>query len=180
MEELKRNKPIVSVLIPTRNNDKDLIDCLDSIGHLDFPSNKIVIIIWDNNSRQECKSKVKDFLAHMTKEKQIRSVFIEHDNNYGVHTSRDELFKRVSADVQFALSIDDDVMLPPQLFRDLFSEFHHDNLPLWEEVKRKLSIYPKSYGLRMTEELPALYLVVRLIQPDCIVETGVSARASFA
>ncbi len=56
----------------------------------------------------------------------------------------------------------------------------HDNLTGWEEVKRKLSIYPKSYGLQMTKELPALYLIVRLIQPDCIVETGVSAGASSA
>lgn len=54
----------------------------------------------------------------------------------------------------------------------------NNNLPLWEEVEKKLSIYPNCYGLQMTKELPVLYLIVRLIQPDCIIETGVSAGAS--
>lgn len=58
-------------------------------------------------------------------------------------------------------------------YADLSS--HQD---LWEEVKQKLSIYPDSYALQMTKELPAVYLVIRLIKPDCIVETGVSAGAS--
>lgn len=52
------------------------------------------------------------------------------------------------------------------------------NLPLWKEIEKKLSIYPSGYGLQMTKELPVLYLTVRLIQPDCIIETGVSAGAS--
>ncbi len=32
----------------------------------------------------------------------------------------------------------------------------------------------------MTRELPALYLLIRLIKPDCIIETGVSSGASSA
>jgi predicted O-methyltransferase YrrM len=55
---------------------------------------------------------------------------------------------------------------------------YENNIALWEEIKEKLAIYPSGYGLQMTKELPALYLTVRLIQPDCIIETGVSAGAS--
>jgi predicted O-methyltransferase YrrM len=54
------------------------------------------------------------------------------------------------------------------------------NSPLWEAVEKHLSIYPNGYGLQMTRELSVLYLIVRLIQPQCIVETGVSAGASSA
>jgi len=127
MEELKRNKPFVSVLIPTRNNEKDLIDCLRSIENLDYPSDDVEIIIWDNNSSQESKNKVKNFLFKMTKEKPMRVEFIEHNDNYGVYTSRDELFRRVSPDAEFILSIDDDVLLPPQLFKELLPVFQRDN-----------------------------------------------------
>jgi len=127
MEELKLNKPVISVLIPTRNNEKDLIDCLDSIGHLDYLLDKIEVIIWDNNSRQESKDKVKNFLSDMTNGKPIQVKLIEHDDNYGVYTSRDELFKRVSPDAEFVLSIDDDVVLPPQLFKELLPVFQRDN-----------------------------------------------------
>lgn len=52
------------------------------------------------------------------------------------------------------------------------------NRALWEEVKQKLSIYPNDYGLQMTKELSSLYLLVRLAQPQHIVETGVSAGVS--
>lgn len=119
--------PYLSILIPTRNNEKDLIDCLDSIGHLDYPLDKIEVIIWDNNSRQESKDNVRDFLSNMTNEKPIQAELIEHDDNYGVYTSRDELFKRVSPDAEFVLSIDDDVLLPPQLFKELLPVFQRDN-----------------------------------------------------
>ncbi len=54
----------------------------------------------------------------------------------------------------------------------------NNNLPLWEEIEKKLAKYPNCYGLQMTQELPVLYLIVRLIQPDCIIETGVSGGAS--
>ena len=48
------------------------------------------------------------------------------------------------------------------------------------EIKEQLSIYPMGYGLQMTTELSSLYLLVRLIKPDIVVETGVSSGASSA
>ncbi len=53
-----------------------------------------------------------------------------------------------------------------------------DNAPLWQEIKEKLSVYPSGYGLQMTRELPCLYLLIRLTQPDTVIETGVSSGAS--
>lgn len=119
--------PYLSILIPTRDNEKDLIDCLDSIGHLDYPFDKIEIVIWDNNSRQESKDKVKQFLSNMTNEKPRQVEFIEHNDNYGVYTSRNELCKRVGSDAQFILSIDDDVILPSQFFEGLLPVFQEDS-----------------------------------------------------
>lgn len=54
------------------------------------------------------------------------------------------------------------------------------NAPYWGEIRENLSIYPGSYGLQMTRELPFLYLLVRLIKPNIVVETGVSSGASSA
>lgn len=54
------------------------------------------------------------------------------------------------------------------------------NAPYWGEIRESLSIYPESYGLQMTMELPCLYLLVRLMKPDIVVETGVSSGASSA
>jgi len=55
-----------------------------------------------------------------------------------------------------------------------------NNTPCWKEIRENLSIYPGQYGLQMTMELPSLYLIVRVTQPDIVVETGVSSGASSA
>jgi len=67
-------------------------------------------------------------------------------------------------------------------FKDIDEAYKglHVNSMLWREIEQKLSIYPDSYGLQMTRELPCLYLVTRLIKPDWIIETGVSSGASSA
>lgn len=55
-----------------------------------------------------------------------------------------------------------------------------NNSGLWGEIRSKLSVYPENNGLQMTRELSALYLLVRLVQPNHMVETGVSAGVSSA
>jgi GT2 family glycosyltransferase len=49
----------------------------------------------------------------------LRIEFFENNSNYGVYTSRDELLKKVSSDAKFVCSIDDDIILPPNLFKGL-------------------------------------------------------------
>lgn len=120
-------RPFLSILIPTRNNEKDLMDCLRSISALDYDFRRIEIIIWDNNSSLEGRKKIMGFLADISKEKMVQVEFIENSDNYGVYTSRDELFERAAPDAEFILSIDDDVILPSQLFTELLPLFEQDN-----------------------------------------------------
>jgi len=56
----------------------------------------------------------------------------------------------------------------------------HQNNALWTELKEELSLYPNGYGQQMTRELPALYMITRILKPDVIMETGVSSGASSA
>ncbi len=62
-----------------------------------------------------------------------------------------------------------------QAYQDL-----HQNLECWERIEQELAVYPAGYGLQMTSELRSLYLITRLIEPNCVVETGVSSGASSA
>lgn len=55
-----------------------------------------------------------------------------------------------------------------------------DHKLLWDEIDNNLSIYPNNYGGQMTRELPCLYLLVRLLKPNRVIETGVSAGVSSA
>jgi GT2 family glycosyltransferase len=122
-----QQQPYISILIPTQNNEEDLIDCLNSIRTLDYPYDKIEVIIWDNDSRQESINRIANFLLQIREEKNIRVEFMQHNDNYGVYTSRDELFKLVGPDAEFILSIDDDVILPPELLKEALPIFAKDN-----------------------------------------------------
>jgi predicted O-methyltransferase YrrM len=52
------------------------------------------------------------------------------------------------------------------------------NTACLDEIRENLKNYPDNYGLHMTMELPSLYLLVRLIRPAIVLETGVSSGAS--
>jgi len=119
--------PNVSILIPTRNNEGDLLDCLDSIMNLDYDLKKVEIIIWDNDSRAEGKERVKRYLSETKKGKTRNAEFIEANGNYGVYTSRHELLKKVHPDSQVILSIDDDVTLPSGLLKEILPVFERDD-----------------------------------------------------
>ena len=60
-----------------------------------------------------------------------------------------------------------------------YREFNK-NSTLWKEIENKLSSYPNGYGLQMTRERLSLYILVRLLKPDRIIETGVASGSSSA
>ena len=55
---------------------------------------------------------------------------------------------------------------------------YENNIALWEENKKKLAVYPGGYALQMTKDGPSLYLLIRLIKPNIVVETGVASGFS--
>jgi len=144
MQDQKRLTPFVSIIIPTRNNEQDLFDCLKSIKDLDYSLNRIEIIIWDNDSNQVSRDKINTYLINIQKRRNLNIEFIEHNGNLGVYTSRDELLKRISSDTDFILSIDDDVILPPQILENL--------LPLFYENKSIGIVGPKT----VYDDLPSV------------------------
>jgi len=127
MNSLNKEYPFISVIIPTLNNEKDLIDCLDSLKKTVYIHKNLEIIVWDNGSSQKCKEKINHYLSRIQEESGIKNRLIESSENLGAHTSRDELFKRVNHEAQFILSIDDDVILPPNIFKGLLAVFDSDN-----------------------------------------------------
>ncbi len=58
-------------------------------------------------------------------------------------------------------------------YRDL-----ENHKQLWDDINKDLTVYPDNYGNQMTRELPCLYLLVRLLKPNRVIETGVSAGVS--
>jgi GT2 family glycosyltransferase len=120
----KYTSPLITAVIPTRNNDTDLIDCINSLMNLDYDLKNISIIIWDNDSDEKIKERIKDFFTGLRNRKGVDISLIENIVNLGGFTSRAELFSRVPPASEYVLSLDDDVILPKNLLKDLFRHFN--------------------------------------------------------
>lgn len=53
--------PLVTIVIPAKNEERDIARCLKSINQLDYPQDKIEVIVVDNGSTDKTISLVKEF-----------------------------------------------------------------------------------------------------------------------
>jgi len=126
MSEEREILPFVSIVIPTLNSKKDLVRCLNSIRRLEYPQKRMEVIIWDNGSTDGTREEVGRKFIEMEKEGWKILNMIQSEENLGVYTSRDELFKRVNPDTDYVLSIDDDVFLPSDSLK-IFVKYLQDH-----------------------------------------------------
>ncbi len=65
-QNIKKGKvkkyPLVSILIPAYNEENTIIKTLKSVVNLDYPKNKLQIIVINDGSKDKTESKVKDFI----------------------------------------------------------------------------------------------------------------------
>ena len=54
-------RPFVSVIIPTRDRQRDLAECLTSIFAQDYPKNQIEVIVFDDGSKDQTRALVPKF-----------------------------------------------------------------------------------------------------------------------
>jgi len=57
------HSPLVSVIIPTLNEEKNIGRCLESIGKQTYPKERIEVIVVDNNSMDKTRKIVKKFAS---------------------------------------------------------------------------------------------------------------------
>ncbi|MGB9911211.1 MAG: glycosyltransferase [Microgenomates group bacterium] len=103
-----KNLPLVSVVITTKNEEKNIGNCLESIKAQSYPSQKIEIIVVDNNSEDKTKEVAKKYTLKVynypsesdVKKKKIIN-FRGAQLNFGVKKSRGEIIFFPDADMTF-------------------------------------------------------------------------------
>ena len=58
---MKEDLPLVSIIIPCRNEEKYIGKCLDSIINQDYPEEKIEILVIDGMSEDKTKEIIKQY-----------------------------------------------------------------------------------------------------------------------
>src|SRR3989344_835324 len=99
-----RNKTHISVIICTYNGEKTILKCLESLNKQIFPKNKVEIIVIDNNSSDNTKGIVFNFIK---KSKfKIRYIF---EPELGLSKARNRGIKEAKGNI--VAFIDDDILL---------------------------------------------------------------------
>lgn len=102
----------VSVIIPVRNRPRDLKRCLDSLEELDYPREKLEIIVVDDASADRTPQVAAQYPVHL----------IRNTLNRGASYSRNRGARHASGDILCFL--DSDCHVPVQWLRELTTIFN--------------------------------------------------------
>lgn len=86
---------LVSIVITTKNEEKNIKNCLDSIVKQTYPQNKIEIIVVDNNSTDKTKEIALKYTDKVYNYRPERST----QRNFGAKKSRGEYYLYLDADM---------------------------------------------------------------------------------
>jgi len=69
----EENLPTISVIVAARNEEENILDCIQSLNKLKYPENKIEIILVDDNSTDKTGQIIDEFIAAKPKFQKILS-----------------------------------------------------------------------------------------------------------
>ncbi len=73
-------EPVVSVIVPARNEEENIGNCLQSLCRIDYPTRKLQIIVVDDNSEDKTASVVREYC---TSEKNVSLLTLSSDDHSG-------------------------------------------------------------------------------------------------
>ncbi len=130
---------LVSIIVPTFNRSGTILTTLTSLENLNYPKEDYEIIVCDNNSSDNTRLLVMDFIDTHT-QTNIRYLF---EARQGVHYARNTGAKFSTGEILYYT--DDDMIADPQLLEELIKLFELDAgiacvtgkvLPRWDLFPR--------------------------------------------
>ena len=106
--------PLVSVVITTKNEEKNIANCLKSILQQSYSSDKIEIIVVDNNSTDKTKEIARKYTGKVY--------------NLGPERSTQRNFGAKQAKGEYYLYLDADMTLSPNVISECVDKFENSNL----------------------------------------------------
>lgn len=87
--------PYISVIVPVYNGEKIITECIQSLLNLDYPKEKLEIIIVDNNSNDNTKNIIKNYPVKYLFERKSGSY---NARNMGIKNSNGEILAFTDSD----------------------------------------------------------------------------------
>ena len=145
--------PLISVIVPVFNEEKTVIKTLESLYHLDYPKDRLEILVVNDGSTDSTPQKIESFI----KEK-INFHLLSHPNR-GKGASLNRGLKELKG--EYFACLDADSFVEPQTLRKMLSLYEKENEPQLAVVTPAMKIYNPKNLLQKVQWFE--YLVVILI-----------------
>ena len=118
-ESAEKDFPFISIIIPTMNRKDDLLECLASLQEMDYPKNKVELIIWDNGSIDGTLEMAKLEVKKMIPKGWSKIEIIRSHENLGPYIPYNETASKSRNESQYILGLDDDTVLDKDCLKKL-------------------------------------------------------------
>ncbi len=143
--------PVVSILIPAYNEEKTILKTLESVHHLEYPLEKLDIMVIDDGSTDKTKSIIKDYIKDKSHFK-LRS----HPNcgkaaslNKGLAVARGEFFS----------CLDADSFVDPWTIKKMLAFYYAQNDPALAIITPAMKVYNPTTVLEKIQWLEYIVII---------------------
>ncbi len=106
MKNASTEKPVISIIIPTKNEERNIRLCLDSIKKQTFPQNEIEIIVVDNHSTDATKKIAREYTQNIFTKGPERSA----QRNLGAKKCHGKYYMYLDADMTLSPTVIQEVV----------------------------------------------------------------------
>ncbi|RLG11707.1 hypothetical protein DRN69_07450 [Candidatus Pacearchaeota archaeon] len=111
MENKKEKYPFISIIFPNWNGENNTLECLDSLEKLNYPKNRMEIIIVDNGSTDGSQESIKKKFKEMKNSKWFTLKLIENQKNIGAPAAYNRGIKEANPDYNYIWKLDNDIVV---------------------------------------------------------------------
>jgi len=111
---MKSPYPFVSIIFPNWNGREDSLECLESIRRLEYPLERMEVIVVDNGSTDGSQQAIAEELALMEGEGLYRGILVSLPHNAGPVVAYNLSLERIDPQAEYILKLDNDVVLSPE------------------------------------------------------------------
>ena len=123
-QSTRRNyEPVVSVIVPARNEEENIGNCLQSLRRVDYPSRKLQIIVVDDHSEDKTASVVREYC---TSEENVTLLTLSDDEQCGSGKISALAYGYECAEGEIVFQTDADCEVSEGWIKDLLTVFGDD------------------------------------------------------
>ncbi len=144
--------PLVSIIVPAYNEEKTIIKTLESINGLDYPQEKLEVIVVNDGSQDQTKLKVEEYIkdkAHFQ---------LLNQDNKGKAAAMNRALQLVQG--EFFACLDADSFVDPLTLRKMLSFYYEQNNPKLAIITPAMKVFQPKNLLQKVQWIEYIVMIL--------------------